>query len=277
MMRLIPLAGILLTTCLLASCNLEKEVDIDLPDHMTLPVVEAYLEPGKPYRLLLTRSFGYFDDLDFGDPAAALIQGASVVIRHAGMEVVLDNQLYVDPVNFHVANYGSPELVPDDLDHPFELEIILPDGHQLTATTRLLPSVAIDSLIVEYNADSMARVLTFFTESPSETNFYRRILQFGASADSTLQDFVVKDDFFQTDKGVFGTGYAFRPGDTLHHTLIHLDKAGYDYMNTVNQSVNANLNPFGQPGLIVSNIQGTRTASGIFTGLRPFRVMLILP
>ena len=44
-----------------ASCDLEREIDVDLPEYQNQLVVEAYLEAGKPYRLLLTESISYFD------------------------------------------------------------------------------------------------------------------------------------------------------------------------------------------------------------------------
>ena len=47
----------------LASCNLTNDVNIELPAYDQQPVVECYLEPGKPFRLLLTKSYAYFDPL----------------------------------------------------------------------------------------------------------------------------------------------------------------------------------------------------------------------
>lgn len=271
---LLPFALLVL---LQVACNLEKEVSIDLPAYYTEPVVECYLEPGKPYRLLLTRSFGYFESFDLGDPLSALITDATVMIRHRDAEIILTPSLYFNPSTRKFANYGSAEIVPHDLDHDFELHIVLADGHRLQARTRLLPPVPIDSVIAQFNQDSMARVLTYFREDPTQSNFYRRMIHQGSLDTFPLQDFVLTDDFFETDRGVFGTGFDFSRGDTVINTLVHMDRAAYDFMNTLRQSVNANFNPFGQPGLIVSNIQGTRSAIGLFTGLCYDRDTLIIP
>jgi len=251
---------------LLSSCNLEKEVSIELPSYLSEPVVECYLEPGKPYRLLLTRAYGYFETLDLGNPAAALINDATVIIRYDDREILLANGLYIDPAGRKVFNYGSEELVPEEAGREFSLEIVLADGNRLEATARMMPRVPLDSIVVQYNADSLARVLTYFTDDLNITNFYRRMLHLG-SLDSTLQDFPVRDDFFDTGKAVFGSGFNFERGDTLINTLAHIDRPYFEYYNTLNQSIAANLNPFGQPGTLESNISGTRSAHGIFTGL----------
>lgn len=248
----------------LSSCNLEKEVEIELPSYLSEPVVECYLEPGKPFRLLLSRAYGYFETLDLGNPAAALINDANVIIRYDDRDIILNAGLFIDPEGRKVFNYGNPELVPEGSDREFRLEIMLPDGNRLESTARMMPRVPLDSLVVQYNADSMARVLTYFTDDTSTTNFYRRMLHLG-SLDSTLQDFPVRDDFFDTGKAVFGTGFNFERGDTLINTLAHVQEAYFQYFSTLNQSIAANLNPFSQPGTLESNIKGIRSAHGIFT------------
>jgi len=270
---LLPLGALML----LQACNLEKEVSIDLPAYYSEPVVECYLEPGKPYRLLLTRAFGYFDGFDLGDPLAALINDATVTIRHQGKEIPLTPSLYFDVVTGKFANYGSPELVPGDQDQPFELLIYLADGHRLEAVTRILPAVPIDSVVAEFRQDTLARVLTYVSDDPGTANYYRRMLHFGSLDSLALQDFVLDDKVVEMNRIVFGTGFQFRQGDTLINTLVHMDRAYYDFLNTLRQSINANFNPFGQPGLIVSNIGGTRSAIGIFTGLSFARDTIIIP
>jgi hypothetical protein len=260
------------------SCNLSKEVDIRLPDFDGMPVVECYLEPGRPYRLLLTNAFAYFDQFDIDNPLALLLQGASVRIHHAGQTIQLDNQLYLDPEFLQVANYGSSELVPEDYGQDFELEIILPDGGVLMSRTRLLPVVPFDSLVVEFNPNTnLARVLTYFTDDTTQTNYYRRMVNFGSLDSLPIQDFAPDDAIFVDGRGAFGVGFNFETGDTLIHTLFHIDRAYWRFFNTLNQSIFANLNPFGQPGLIETNIEGSIPATGIFTGLSYARDTVIIP
>ncbi len=260
----------------LGACNLEKEIDIDLPDYNSQPVVECYLEPGKPYRLLLTRSASYFATFDLEDPTAALWNGATVTIQVDGKNILLENQVFFDPLTLQFSNYGSDEIVPEGTDLTFQLFIEFQDGLTITGETRILPVVPMDSLVVETNSTGKARVITYFTEDLATRNYYRRMVNFG-SRDSVLQDFLVDDDFFDTEKGAFGTGFSFESGDTLIHTLVHMDEPYFTYLNTLTQSIGANLNPFGQPGLILSTVTGTANPIGVFTGLSMDRDTLILP
>lgn len=260
----------------LSACNLEKEIDISLPEYASQPVVECYLEPGKPYRLLLTRSSAYFATFDLEDPAAALYNGASVLVRVDGQDILLDNQLTFDPATLKFYNYSSDLLVPEGVGKTYELDILLPDGSTITGQTTMQPVVPMDSLIVETNDMGKSRVITYFREDPMAINYYRRMVNFG-SQDSILQDFLVTDDFFDTELGAFGTGFSFESGDTLIHTLVHMEEPYFEYLNSVSQSIAANLNPFGQPGLIVSTVKGSANPLGVFTGLSLDRDTLIVP
>ncbi len=79
--RIFPFAVLILV-----SCNLTRDVDIELPEYDRQPVVECYLEPGKPFRLLLTRSYAFFDEfgLDSNFLQNTLYGGAVVTISYDG-------------------------------------------------------------------------------------------------------------------------------------------------------------------------------------------------
>jgi len=123
---------------------------------------------------------------------------------------------------------------------------------------------------------SKALVFTRFQDPPNEANFYRRMFQsggvFGEGEDE--QDFTTTDNFSTTDgEIVYGTGFDFMKGDTVISTLFHIDQAYYDFKESVQDAINSNGNPFGQPGVIKSNIEG---GIGIFTGLSYDRKTLII-
>jgi len=46
---------------LIAACDLEKDIDINLPEYNSEIVIESYLEPGLPLRALVTESISYTD------------------------------------------------------------------------------------------------------------------------------------------------------------------------------------------------------------------------
>ncbi len=262
-----------------AACNLEREIEIELPAHESVPVVECYLEPGKPFTLLLTRSTSYFapfpqDDLEF--LTGILEDSAEVVIRHNGTTYELQNTLGANPATFKVFNYYHPAPVPADYEGDFELDIRLKDGRTIRARTRLLPVVPIDSVVVEFDGNDMARVLTYFTDPPDTEDYYRRMLHESSLDSLPLQDFVATDQFLDKDVGVFGSGFQFSEGDTVINTLFHIEKAYADFLESLDDAVHANGNPFAQPSTIISNLEGDAGAIGIFTGLSYDRVVTII-
>ena len=255
----------------LIGCDLEREIDLELPPYEVQPVVEAYLKPGSPYRLLLTVSSDYFGPLpDLTRPESfdqLLIEDAAVQIRHQGEEIELTSGLSIDFADERIFNYSADEIVPENYDDPFELDITLANGQTITATTRIVPVVPIDSLVVEFDEerDTLARVLTYVTDPSSTENFYRRMSHFG-SLDSLEQDFITNDRFVDNDLIVFGTNYEYEEGDTVITSLFHLAPDYYEFLESVFLSLESNGNPFGQPSTINSNLEGTANAIGIFTG-----------
>lgn len=278
---ILNISTILLLLSMLSSCGLEKEIDLDLPAYDNKLVLECYLEPGQPMALLLTRASDYFSpfpkDLN-GFVEGILEQGATVEIRHKGQTFQLKNQLTFNPVTQRVFNYSAQNLVPEDYQSPFELYITTADGKTIAATTQLLPVVPIDSVVVQYQEnDTLARVLTYFTDDRNQTNYYRRVLHHSSFRDSIPdQDFVVDDRLADNGVFVFGTGYDFAPGDTVFTSLFHINRVYYNFLESLTNAVSSNGNPFGQPSPIISDLQGTAGAIGIFTGLSYDRQRVII-
>jgi len=278
MQRFLSYSFILLAFAL-TSCNLEKEIDIDLPDYQSRYVVECYLEPGQPFSLLLTRTASYFapfptSNSDFLDNI--LVDDATVTIAHNGETITLQNGLFFNPFTQKAYNYLASDFVPADYENNFDLTITTSDGKVITATTRILRPVPIDSIVVEFlEDDTLARVLTYFADNPNERNYYRRMLHEHTLDSIPEQDFAT-DDRFVDNNIVFGSGYNFAAGDTVFNTIFHMDRAWYDFFNSVQTAASSNGNPFGQPSPIISNLQGDANAIGIFTGLAYDRIMTIV-
>ncbi|MBN8676722.1 MAG: DUF4249 family protein [Chitinophagales bacterium] len=260
-----------LSIALLSACNLSKDVEIDLPDYERQPVVECYLEPGKPFRLLLTRSYAFFDTLGLSSNFLqnALFDGAFVTISYNGQTDTLKNQLTLVPNPIKVFNYVGENLVPTAPGTSFSLFIRLPDGGEIRGNTTMLSVVPIDSIIVEPNAagDTLARMLTYITDDQSKENFYRRLLNYSSLDSFPDQDFLVTDRFSQTASIAIGTGYELKQGDTVFNTIFHVTKDYYDFKESVDLAVIGNLNPFAQPSPIKSNVSGSANPVGIFTVL----------
>ncbi len=276
------LLAIVVSTFLGMGCNLEKEIDIELPEYQSKLVVECYLEPGQPYALLLSRTSGYFDPYQT-DPNAfideLLEDSAAVSIKAGNQEISLTNQLTFNPFTGKLFNYVASSQVPLDTNITFVLNIETKNGELLTASTKILPVVPIDSVVVEFDEpDTLGRVLTYFTDPDRNvTNYFRRMTNVHSL------DSIPKWDFPFDDRAVegeglmlFGTPYEYAIGDTVFTTLFHLDKDFYNFFSSVLIAEQSNGTPFSQPSIIKSNIQSETGAIGIFTGLSYERRMVII-
>lgn len=254
------------------ACDLSKEVEVELPEYESQPVVECYLEPGKPFRLLLTQSFPFFDPfgLDSSFFQKVLLQGATVTIRYNGQTDTLYNIFSLDPSPLKVFNYTGLNIVPATVGVEYTLNIVLPDNKGIiTGVTPMLPLVPIDSNVVEFYqpGDTTARVLTYVTDDPNTKNYYRRLLNYYSLDSVPEQDFLADDRVLTSTKLAFGTGYELGEGDTVYNTVCHITKEYYDYYESVQLAIFGNLNPFAQPSPIKSNVTGSANPLGIFTCL----------
>jgi hypothetical protein len=284
----------LLLFCLLAaasSCDsFERNINIDLPEVERQLVIECYLRPGEPYRLLLTETKGYFDPLD----ECPMVQGAVAVIEHAGRRDTLTEALYLgectltnpnfvpyfDDSRTRFYNYGSSEICPLDYNSDFTISVYDATGNRTaTATTRMIPPVPITSFVTIWNADtSKAYAFIRAQDDGNTVDFYRIQLHKRRlyRPDSLTNGFfnvaknpdfdVTIDDarFFNGEEIAFGTNYDYEREDTLIATIYHLEQAYHDYLEGIDESESANGNPFAQPPTIKSNVSG---GTGIFTFL----------
>ncbi|MFN7119952.1 MAG: DUF4249 domain-containing protein, partial [Saprospiraceae bacterium] len=257
----------------ITACNLEKEIDINLPDYESQLVLECYLEPGQPFALSLSRSAAYFDSLPTFDANALnkiFERGAQVTITHNGKTYQLEERLVFNPFTQKLFNYYATDVVPANYEQSFELKVVTKDGKTIEATTRLLPVIPIDSVVVEFSEkqDTLARVLTYLTDPSEQENFYRRMLHNNSLDSLPEQDFVLDDRLVDGDGLLaFGTGFDYTVGDTVINTAFHLEKEYYNFLESVFNARDSNGNPFGQPSPINSNLRGTANAIGIFRGL----------
>ena len=263
------------------ACNLDQPIDLQLPKYESRLVVECYLEAGEPFTLLLTRSSGYFDPfgLTGNELLSGLLEGdATVRIKHGDIVYRLENVLTLNRFTGKFFNYSLDLPVPENYDEPFELEIRTKTGDLLTAKTQLMPMVPIDSIVVEFEPkeQEMARVLTYFTDIPGQTNYYRRMIHEGALDSLPFQDFTISDRVVE-NVVVFGTNYVFESRDSVINTLFHISEDYYNFLESVQGAVQANGNPFAQPSPILSNIESEIDAFGIFTTLSYDRQLTIVP
>ena len=249
-----------------SACDtLQKEVDLNLPEFESKLSVDCYLEIGQPFRAIISETTPYFGGLNTGLP---VVSGATVTITHNGVVDTLEEGLFFDFFTGKFFNYGSTTLVPADYTNDFSLSVVDSAGRTLTATTKLLEPVTLDSIqILPPLQDSSYSYLSFFQDDPNETNFYYRTTHKTLPIADSLKTAFVVDDLVingQENQIVLGGPPNFRYGDTAVITLFHITESHHSFIESYTASVQNNGNPFAQPGSVVSNVQG---GFGIFTGL----------
>ncbi|RDC62112.1 DUF4249 domain-containing protein [Adhaeribacter pallidiroseus] len=251
------------------SCNLEKEIDIDLPTYEKQMVVECYLEQGKPARLTLLESTGYLEA-----PSLNLIEDATVTISHHGLTENLTYQPALDRNTGKYYTHTSDYLVQGQPGDVFALSITDPKGRKLTGTTTILPPVPIDTVEFNFNDRNQALIVTKFKDDANTANFYRYSIHRDSLEGETEISYTASDELNNGEPFVFGTGYDFETGDSVIVTLQHLDQAFFDFQESVEEAKDANGNPFAQPGRVKSTVQG---GLGVFTNLVYDRRKLVVP
>jgi hypothetical protein len=244
----------------LAGCNMEKEIDLNLPDFKSEITVECYLEQGKPYRATVSESTSYFDR-----PEPVLVPDATVIITYNGQPDTLLFQPYFDQKVRKFYTHVSKTVANGETGATYALEVFDTRGRRVTGTTSFLPVVAIDSLEYIFNGNGKALLQINFNDYGGTEDFYRfQIYKDSLSSTKRENDSFFSDRLRNGQKIQIGTSYKFFRNDTLFINLFHLEKPYFTYLSTVNDARDANGNPFAQPSAIKSTLQG---GIGVFTTL----------
>ena len=270
--RSILAVGLLLP--LLSSCDLQKDIDVNLPALPAQLVTECYLENGQIPRLTVTETTTYL-----AGPNPVVPTDVTVVLTLPnGRRDTLAFRPGIDPLlRKAYTHIGRRPLVarPGDV---FSLEVVDTKGRRVTGTATVPIRVPIDSLEYKYNDKPIetreAYVLTNFRDPVGLGNYYRLQIHRDSIGPSPEIDYDVEDRLNDGQAFTLGTSYRFDANDTLLVTLYHLDRPYYLFRQSVNDAQNANGNPFGQPSAIKSTVQG---GIGVFTVLSYDRKQIIIP
>jgi hypothetical protein len=280
--------------------NMETVVEIELPPVNKELVLECYLEPGQPYRLLLTETKDFFGNLD----ECPFVRAATVVVSHNGQKDTLEEAAFFNnncdpndilPYGFipflnqdstRFYNYGSAQLCPLDYSAPFTLEVWDSSGRYAIATTQLIPPSPIANFRVDSNSNGIYYALLSTMDDLATEDYYRLLLHKTSLTKRTNssplpQNRRPKFDRTIDDAGIFAgkevtaaSNYRFESGDTLIGSVYHISKAYHDYLESIDDAQSANNSPFGQPALVISNVIGGR---GVFAFLSYDRDTIYIP
>lgn len=259
---------IILILAVFSACNLEKEVDLNLPEYERELVVECWLEPGKPYRLSLTESVGYFDTLSL-----PIISDATVYIVHNGDTVNIPAIPSLD--EGRIFNYTAFENVPADYNSDFHIFVQDTKGRIVTGTTQILPPPVINRLEYEFNDKDSALVRCRFQDDPATADYYLFVLHENSLDKRRELSFELTDRLGGGggNEILVSTLYFRQRGDTAIVSLYHVTQEVYDYIQSGSSAEDANGNPFAPPTSVLSNVTG---GIGIFAGLPLDRDSIII-
>ncbi|WP_242916899.1 DUF4249 domain-containing protein [Pontibacter liquoris] len=266
-----PSSRYMLLLCLLAllcACDLQKDVEVDLPTYTPQLVVECYLEPGKPYRLTLLESSSYF-----ATPQPDLVTDAEVYIAHNGTKTKLTYKPQYDENTGRFYTYSATETMQGKPGDIYRLEVSDEKGRKVTGFTTILPRVPIDTIEWKFNDKEEAYLLTTFQDDPNAADFYRYMVHQDSLHTDPEQLQISTDKLTNGKRTSYGSTYEYDKGDLLIVSLFHIEKQYYDFLSSTADAKNANGNPFAQPAQIKSSVQG---GIGIFTNLAYDRKVVVL-
>ncbi len=259
-------------TLLLLMTSCSKDYVIQLPPNESKLVVECYLEDGRPMRALISESTALLDT----STIPPLIFSALVVITHGTEIDTLLPFAYVDVERRRAYNFGNRKIVRANYlsATDYRIDVIDNRGRRASAVTHFIKPVEIDSLTPTFNNNNEAFCYTKFKDDPAAVNYYRLVLNKNSLNGSISLDQLINDNLANNNNEVvYGSGYDFKSGDTIHARLFHLTPDYYNYLNTRETAIAALVNPFAVSGEIVSNIKG---GLGVFAALSFTRTSVIV-
>ncbi|WP_192821423.1 DUF4249 domain-containing protein [Rufibacter sp. LB8] len=273
--------GRLILTLFLAAvctaCDMEQEIEVKLPKIPAQLVVECYLENGKPIKMALSESTGYFDNVQ-----PTIVDDATVLItKNNEAPIKLTFRLQVDEENRKAYNYHNPVLIDAKPGDVYTLEITDPRGRRVTGSTKILPPVPFDSVGYKFNdkPDNVKEAYLYvrWQDDPAAENFYRLLAhqKDTSTVDNTnsRMDAEITDRLRNGQKITYTTTYRFKKDDTLNLKLYHVDQAYYRFISSTEDARRSNGNPFAQPVAIQNTVVG---GYGVFTHLNYVTKELIL-
>jgi len=274
--------------CLLAvffiSC--EKSIDFKLNDAAEKLVVNGVIENGQPPRIVLNKSFSYYNNIDANLLLNSFVHDADVYLSNGTLTHKLKEQTYspFPGLNFYYYGIDSSDLntaFVGELNTTYQLRILSAGKEYLSST--IIPAIGrpIDSLYskpVPQDPDTTRRLLMLKTsDAPGLGNYVRYFTKindqpFFPGLNSVFDDQIIDGTTYTipVDPGVDRnniidpTNNFFHAGDTVTLKLCSIDRPTFLFWNSWEFSQQAIGNPFSQPNKVLSNI--TNGALGVFCG-----------
>ena len=224
-----------------AAVSGQKVVSIDLNNADPQMVAEAIVtdHPG-PYTVTLSKSGDYFTpSLNFPPVTHAFV-------------TIADNLGVTDTLKETSGGTYHTSLLRGNQGMTYSLRIIA-EGKEYDAVSTMPARVPIDTLLAlrarESDGDQVYNLYVIFKDPPEPGNYYRMNLRVSVPISPDSID--GRRYHLYNDKLTNGNEAAvrirmrnyFNPGDTVWVDLLSIDKASYDYFNTLNNILTSDRSP----------------------------------
>ncbi len=289
-------SSLLVTISLLILSSCERAIQFKLEDATPKLVVEATIENGQPPMVYLSKSIGFFSQIDPGILANSFVHNAEVYISNG----VLTHKLkeYAVPIGYYSFFYYSIDssnlqtAFNGQLNSQYSLRIVS-DGKEYTAITHIPNTTRrIDSVFWKQapvgNPPEKVVLMVRATDPPGFGDYIRYFTKrnsepFYPGLNSVFDDQVIDGTTYEVEveRGVdrnqtISDGYNFfDKGDTVTLKVCNIDKATFDFWRTMEFAYSNVGNPFSSPTKVVSNINGG--GLGYFGGYAAQYRTLIIP
>jgi hypothetical protein len=254
-------------------CDLQKDIDVELPALVSQLVVECYLEPGQVPRMTVSETVPYLSS-----PTPILLTDVSVVLTlPSGQKEALRFLPGLDTLRQKLYTHQGRNRLAAKPGDTFTLDVKDTHGRHVTATATMPALVPIDTLEWKFNdkptEERKAYLLVKFQDPAATADFYRLQIHKDSISEDPNRNLVIDDRLTNGQRVTLGTSYRYSANDTLLVTLYHIDQPYYRFIQSINDAQSANGNPFGQPASVKSTVEG---GLGVFTILSYQRRQVII-
>ncbi len=269
---------------LFTSC--EKNVDLNLKSADPVLVVDGQIEDGQPPIVVLTKSLGFFSNINAQILANAFVHNADVYVSNGVLTHKLKEYTLQLAPGLTAYFYSNDLLNPTtmfmgQLNKGYTLKIIS-EGQEYNANT-FIPNndLKLDSIWVKpvpFSDDTLKRNLYFRATDPIGLGNSGRYFtkknseQYFPGENSVFDDQIIDGQSFnsQIPQGIdrnnkpSGDNNFFNKGDTISLKWCNINRQTYNFWNTWEFAFQSIGNPFAQPNKVLGNI--SNGALGAFCG-----------
>lgn len=267
---------------LFSSC--EKNINFKLDASEANLVIDAQIENDKAPVVILTKSVGFFSQINPMIYGSVFVHNAAVYISngtltHKLKEVSTPSRYGFNSYYYSIDSSNLSTAFLGELNTNYTLRVISEDKEYLSSTT--IPGLdwvpdTIFYKINPYDTSIFKRDMYItYTEPRGIGNFFRYFTNkngrgFLPGTNSVYNDEIVDGTTFTTkvgpgiDRNDPKPSIHFFIGDTVSLKFCNIDKATYTFWNTWEFSLQSIGNPFSQPNKVIGNI--SNGALGAFCG-----------